>query len=315
VNKLFNYLPAIAGAALIIFLILSLSTVILNPFFSLENQSPGDERTWHYAFFLPESDSAFFTKIKEGALSAAETMDCSISFHDIDPQNLETASFLGVDGIGIYPYEKNEQIISNLLKIAEAGIPVIQIENEILRDESTFYIGTNNFESGKAIGKMAGKIDFETLYLNLIYSDKNPGVYADRNLIEMGLLSALEGRDIVLHTEKTSLNPLDAERLTYRLMRQGEPVDLIILTDPADTLVTVQAIIDMNKVGQLQVIGFGDDSRIMEYIDKKLVLGTIFRNPVRIGFNAVMTLNELNTMGYTSAYVDTGINVISGSDE
>ncbi len=291
--------------------------MLQSPFFSSDGTSTQPEKKYHYAFFLPAADYSFFRNLKDGAISAAETMDCSITFHAIDsnPESLKMAQFSGVDGIAIYPYEKNDEMIGNLMEIEAEGIPIVQIENEIMRNESTFLIGTNNFESGMAIGKLAMKTGKESLNIALIYSEKNPGLMSEENLLEMGLLSVLGGRIGNLHTEKTSLNPLDAERLTYELIRQSHEFDLIVLTDPNDTLVTVQAIIDMNLVGVVDIIGFGNYESIMNYINKGLVLGTIVRNPYRIGFSAVMALQEICSNGYTSAYVDTGITIISEGEQ
>lgn len=86
--------------------------------------------------------------------------------------------------------------------------------------------------------------------------------------------------------------------------------DLIILTNPSDTLVTVQALIDMNKVFSVQIIGFGENERIKEYIKKGIILGSIVRNPYQIGINAVLALDEINKSGYTSSFVDTGVTII-----
>jgi len=165
------------------------------------------------------------------------------------------------------------------------------------------------------VGKLARSSDREKLNITLVYSEKNPGLMSEGNLIELGLRSTLGERVGIFRTDVTNLNPLDAERLTYELLHQKPAVDVIVLTDPNDTLVTVQAIIDLNLVGSVHVIGFGENETIREYISKGLVLGTIIRNPFRIGFSAVMALQEISTNGYTSAYVDTGISVISGGGD
>ena len=290
--------------------------MIKSPFSSGDSSVSKDEKSNHYAFFLPAYDYSFFRKLKEGAQSASESMDCSITFHalDTDPLSFEMVPYSGIDGIGIYPYTKDQKTLDILADISKAGIPIIQIENEIIRDETTFFIGTNNFESGKAIGKLALKLEKRKLNVTLVYSDKNPGLMSEGNLIELGLISTLGDRKGKLQTEVTSLNPLDAERLTYDLMRQTPPIDVIVLTDPSDTHVSVQAIIDMNLVGTVHIIGFGEDDRIKEYINKGLVLGSIVRNPFRIGFSAVMALQEISNNGYTSAYVDTGISIITSDD-
>ncbi|MBI9102054.1 MAG: substrate-binding domain-containing protein [Spirochaetales bacterium] len=315
-NKFLKYLPPFFGVVFAVLLILTIKIMFQSPFFNSREETIKDEQRFHFAFFLPESDYSFFRNLKEGAESATESMNCSITFHSIDsdPVSLEMAPFSGLDGVAVYPYKNDEMMLKSLDNIVKAGIPIVQIENEILRNESTFFIGTNNFESGKAIGSLALNAKKDKLNIALIYSDKNPGLMSDDNLIEMGMLSVLGDRLASLETRKTSLNPLDAERLVYELMRKPDLPDIIVLTDPNDTLVTVQAIIDMNMVGEVQFIGFGDNESIKEYISKDLVLGTIVRNPYRIGYSAVMALKEICTVGYTSAYVDTGISIISEVD-
>ena len=313
-NRFFNFSPYIFASIFIIILFLALSTMLRSPFYVRENSENGEEKTYHYAFFLPASDHAFFKQLKEGALNATSSLDCSISFHelDTDPLSLKMVPYSGVNGIGVYAYQKDSATLADLSAISDAGIPIVQIENEIIRDEKTFFIGTNNFESGKAIGKMALQSGKEKINLALVFSQKNPGLMTEANLLELGLKSTLGYHLANVQKEQTTLNPLDAEGLTYRLIRQDPAIDVIVLTDPNDTLVTVQAIVDMNLVGEIQVIGFGDDKRIQEYINKGLVLGTIVRDPFLIGFSAILALQDINMNGYTSAYVDTGISIITG---
>lgn len=316
-NRFLKYAPYIFASIFIVVLFLALNIMFKSPFFFRYDSEDREEKTYHYAFFLPASDYAFFKQLKEGALSASLSIDCSISFHELDkyPLSLKMVPYSGVDGIGVYAYKEDSETLANLSTISDAGIPIIQIENEIVRDEKTFFIGTNNFDSGKAIGKLALKSKKEKINLALVYSEKNPGLMTEANLLELGLISTLGYRIANIQKEQTTLNPLDAEGLTYRLIRQDPAIDVIVLTDPNDTLVTVQAIVDMNLVGEFQVIGFGDDERIKEYINKGLVLGTIVRDPFLIGYSAVLALQDINTNGYTSAYVDTGISIITGNEE
>ncbi|MDP3130165.1 MAG: substrate-binding domain-containing protein, partial [Bacillota bacterium] len=166
---------------------------------------------------------------------------------------------------------------------------------------------------GKAIGRLALKSGLERFRIALVYSDKNPGLMADGDLLEMGMKSILEKRLSVLHSARTSSNPLDAEKLTNELIKSDDGFDLIVYTDTSDTLVAVQAIIDMNLVGSVQIIGFGDDPAIANYVSKGVVLGSIVRDPYGIGFNAVIALAKIKSSGNTSAYVDTAISVIEGA--
>ncbi len=291
--------------------------MVKTPFLSKESIDEVEEVKFHYAFFLPAEDSSFFSRLREGALDAASTRDCSISFHSIDsdPLSFEMARYSGFDGLGLYLYEKDRSKLQYLSEILGEGIPVVQIENEVIQGPGSFFIGTNNFDVGKGIGQLALDTGIDKLNMVLVYSKKNPGVMSDRNLVEMGIKSVLGEKLSVLSTEITSLNPLDTGMLVYDLLKKKPSIDIIVLTDPNDTLMTVQAIIDMNLVGMVRIIGFGEHETIKSYIKKGVLLGSIVRNPFRIGFSTVMALKELSTNGYTSAYADTGITILSGNNQ
>lgn len=313
-NKILKILALFFGLAFLVFLFLTIQLMLQTPFLSNKSSAEVKEVNFHYAFFLPPEDSSFFSRLREGAIDAASSRDCAISFHSIDsdPFSFEMARYSGFDGFGLYLYEKDRSKLQYLSEILGEGIPVVQIENEVIQGPGSFFIGTNNFDVGKGIGLLAQDIDKDNLNMVLVYSKKNPGVMSDRNLVEMGLKTILGDKLISLTTEVTSLNPLDTGMLAYDLLKKEPSIDIIVLTDPNDTLMTVQAIIDMNLVGRVHIIGFGEHETIKSYIDKGVILGSIVRNPYRIGFSTVMALIELSTYGNTSAYADTGITILSG---
>ena len=78
-------------------------------------------------------------------------MDCAVTFHSIADglSSFEMATYTGVDGIAAFIYEKTDRIADILKRIADAGIPVVQMKVKLLKAEHIF-IGTNSFDSGKA---------------------------------------------------------------------------------------------------------------------------------------------------------------------
>ncbi len=313
-NKIIKILALLFGISFIVLLFFSVRLLLQSPFVSENNKNAAEEKMYHYAFFLPAENSSYFSRLKEGAIEAAESRGCAISFHSIDsdPLSFEMARYSGFDGFGLYLYEKDRSKLQYVSEILKEGFPVVQIENEIIQGTDSIFIGTNNFDVGKGIGQLALDTGIDKLNMVLVYSKKSPGVLSDRNLVEMGLKTVLGNKLSVLNTEETSLNPLATGMLAYDLLRKDPSIDIIALTDANDTLMTVQTIIDMNLVGKVQIIGFGEHETIKSYIEKGVLLGSIVRNPYRIGFSTVMALKELNTNGYTSAYADTGITILSG---
>jgi ribose transport system substrate-binding protein len=310
-NRLLRFLTPLLAAVFIVLLILTVKYMLSNRFVA-DSTSSGERRSNHFAFFLPEADYSFFEALKNGAIDAAEVMDGAISFHPIDKDllSLEMARYTGIDGIAVYPYRESGDLSSAVQRIYESGIPVVQIENQLPNMPESVFIGTNSFDFGKAIGRLSLKSKTEDLNIALVYSDKNPGFLSYESLLEMGMKSILGRRVALFRSFKTSQNSLDAEKLAYELIKSEDDFNLIVFTDTNDTLVSVQAIIDMNLVGSVQIIGFGSDPAINAFIDKGIVLGSIVRDPYHIGYNAVLALTEKKENGYTSAYVDAGISII-----
>ena len=315
-DKILKLVTPLLGLVFLVLVFISVRLMISNRLLLSSQNGQADKLSYQYAFFLPESDNAFFASLEAGALDAAKALDCAVIFHTLAPDSLSLAmaSYTGVNGVAVFSYEKTEAMVANLEKILKKGIPVVQIENEVVNSPNTILIGTNSYDAGKSIAKIALGSEKPVLNIGLIYSDKNPALKADASLVEVGIKSILGDRLSRLYTEQTTFNPIDAEGIVYELLRRTPPIDIIALTDSNDTLVAIQSIIDLNLVGQVQIIGFGNEQTIKEYISKGVVLGSIIRNPVEIGYRAIAALKEMSTNGNTSAYVNTGINIITKNE-
>jgi ribose transport system substrate-binding protein len=280
--------------------------------------------SYHFSLYLPDNRNAFFTGIIRGAEQAAAEVDAAVSIHSIDPvkNELEMAAYTGVDGVIVCPYLEDGMARRYLNRLGARQIPAVIINHNVPNDQPWPFIGTNNFEVGRRIGMLAGKFGDEPVRLAVVYSDKAPGIYGERELVEMGITAALGDRlASPVMGLRTNLNPLDAEALLYRLFRPNPApqmeipaanINTIVFTDANDTIAAAQTLIDMNMVGRIRVIGFGSDQGIEDAIRKGVIACSIMMNPERIGYEAVRSLAALRRTGYTSASIDTGLEVIDG---
>lgn len=270
-------------------------------------------RSRHIAVFMPDGASLFFDRIRAGVATAAAQYDVAVSFHPIYPDAPEFAfaHHSGVAGMIIYPHLADNQTRRQLAQIDAAGIPVVLIEQGIADDVPWTFVGTNNFDMGRQIGEFIGELPGPTTHVAVVYSDKSPAAASEKELIELGITSELTDRlTAPIVRRQTGLNPLDAEELTYRIVRDEPEVRVIVFTDTNDTLAALQVIVDLNLVGTVQVVGFGVTDAILDYLDRGVLAATIAVNPQRIGTEAVRVLNELMTEGYSPGYVDTGVAII-----
>jgi ribose transport system substrate-binding protein len=283
--------------------------------------------SYHFSIYLPDNRNSFFTGIIAGAEQAAADFNAAISVHSIDPSGneLEMALYTGIDGAVVCPYLEDSIARRQLDRLGSMQIPTVIINHNIPNDKPWPFIGTNNFDVGRRLGQAAGSIIEGPVRLAVVYSDKAPGIYGERELVEMGITAALGNRLAAPIAElRTNLNPLDAEALLSRLFlgpaeytdrtrrERNSPPDfnIIIFTDSNDTIAAAQTLIDMNLVGRVQVIGFGGDPAVQENIRKGVIACSLVINGERIGYEAVRSLAALRETGYTSTSIDTGIEII-----
>lgn len=271
----------------------------------------------HFSLYLPKNRNSYFQDIMEGARRAAREYGAGLSIHTLDSDGvaLHMAAHSGADGIVVCPDIDDEIVFKKLIRLSEHAIPVVLVNHNIPADQPWAFVGTNNFDFGKKAGALLLREDLSAINLAVVYSEKSPAIFAERELVEMGILSAL-GRTLSTPVlgQKTDMNPRDAEKIVYNIVRNRPEINTLVFTDLNDTLAGTQALIDLNQVGRIQIIGFGSDPAILDFIQKGIIQGTLVVNPYLMGMQAVKALVELQTSGYTSTTVDTGIDVIHANN-
>jgi len=299
---------------------LSLSLIQVRQLLIQGKADPAGAPQYHFSLYLPDNRDAFFSEVILGAERAAAESSAVLSIHSIEPfrNELEMASYTGIDGVVVCPYLEDQEARRQLDRLTASGIPVVLITHNIPNEQPWPFIGTNNFDVGRKMGTIAGRASEarpgkDPVRLAVVYSDKSPGIFAERELVEMGISAALGDRlSVPIMGLKTGQNPLGAEEMIYQLLRTTPQINTIIFTDANDTKAAAQVLIDMNLVGRVQLVGFGNGPLIQGFIRKGIVAGSITVDPDRIGYSAVKALVDLKTGGYTSSSVDTGVGILDG---
>jgi ribose transport system substrate-binding protein len=289
----------------------------------------GTTLVYHFSLYIPDNRNSFFQGIIRGAEQAAAELDSAISVHSVDPakNELEIAAFTGVDGVIVCPYLDDDLARYQLEKLKAQQIPAVLINHNLPSDQPWPFIGINNFDLGRRIGLALSSRSGEKIRMAVVYTRKAPGIFTERELVEMGISASLGDRlSGPITRYRTSLNPLDAEALLLRIFRNpgirfentastdGVALNALVFTDSEDTIAAAQALVDLNLVGKIKIIGFGDDPGVLESLRKGIVSASVVMSPEKIGYEAVHSLADLRTIGYTSASIDTGIEIITGSE-
>jgi len=272
-----------AGLLLAGLLSLTAFLVSLSRSWQLYMFSPEPDTTlsYHFSLYIPDNRTSFFNGIIKGAEQAALELNSAVSVYSIDPakNELENAAFTGVDGVVVCPYLDSILARRQLEKLRSRQIPTVLINQNLTSDQPWPFIGINNFELGRRIGSILSGFP-GNIRLAVVYSDKAPGIYAERDLIEMGISASLGERlSGPIMTFRTNLNPLDAEALLaaiYRGSTERAFINTLVFTDSEDTIAAAQALVDLNLVGQVRIIGFGAEAGVIDNLKKGIITSEEF---------------------------------------
>ncbi|MHB8063614.1 MAG: substrate-binding domain-containing protein [Ruminiclostridium sp.] len=314
-------------AMLLLMLILITTAFILNRFHN-NNNLPDDKFVesvempdYHFVVIAPSSYDSFWSDVKKGAFKAAKDLNVAVEFNSPRFTNLEEelqylniAIASNVDGIATHVLDEEmfTPVINNAIK---NSIPVVTVESDAKNSNRIAYIGNNNYQVGSVGGKMIADATGGKAKVAIIlngYSSELGDV--SQNLRVTGFkdtISAYKGNVEVESIRTSGMGFFSAGEITNELITKNPEINAIFCTNPRDTLGTTQMVVDLNKVGQIKVVGYGSYKEVMRYIDKGVIYGSVVSNPIDMGYKSIKALVEIKKTKRTSAYVDTGVYAVT----
>lgn len=278
---------------------------------------------YHFIVIAQNTDDSYWQAVKEGCLDAAHVSNAAVEFNgprftnmDEQVKYLKMAIASRVDGIVTHVLD--EEVFTPLIdEAADAGIPVITIDTDAKNSKRKAFIGTNTYNLGSESGKLVleSKGDEANIAI-IINSFTGTSENVSQNLRVAGFKDALKNAPLaVIRTIQTSGTGLfSAEEVTRQILYNHPEIDTIVYTSAKDSISAAQIIVDLNKVGLVTIIAYGDVPEILRYIEKGVIYGTVTANPYEMGYESICSLIELKKNMMTSSYVDTGAKVITSSN-
>jgi ribose transport system substrate-binding protein len=294
-----------------------------NVFLNKDNGKPINETKadYHFVLIVQNTDDPFWQSFKKGAFEAAKDFNAAVEFNGPkftnvaeELQYLDIAIASKVDGIATHVLDE-EQFTPVIDKAIGAGVPVVTVEADAKNSKRIAYIGTSNFQLGVEGGKLLTKaVNSRAQVAVVLNSYGNDAGNVMQNLKIAGLMEAIKtsGKDINIKTIQTSqMGILSAGEITNDIINKYPDVNVIFCTSSEDTIGAAQVVVDLNRVGNITIIGYGDLPEILNYVDKGVISGTVVSNPVEMGYQSIKSLVEIKKKNRTSDYVDTGVQGVS----
>lgn len=293
----------------------------LNSAYSVNKENPDPK--YHFMIISNELNFSSGQAFIEGVHLACEEFNAVVEINEykrenIDEQlrNIEIAIASKVDGI-ILQGTPDERFIEKVDKAIEMGIPVITIFDDVVKSRRLSFIGVNSYELGNIAAEMAAKAVAYTGDMAIIFDGvEEAQVNTSKNLMESGIREGLKHYPNInikkIDTSKTGI--LGAGDITREIIRDFPSVNVIFSTNPTNTLGVTQAVIDMNKVGRVKIVGFGDDQEILTYIEKGIIDYSLVSDTKSIGYQCIESTIKHLENGSVSDFEDAEIYVIDNAN-
>ncbi|HEV3262655.1 MAG TPA: sugar-binding protein [Gemmataceae bacterium] len=270
--------------------------------------------------FISNNPYEFWTYARKGTEQAAKDFDVDVEFYmpplgKAEEQRQAIEDFLakGIQGIAISPNDAANQ--AEFLNGVADQIPLITQDSDLPAGSKRLcYIGTNNYDAGKAVGKLVkeavpdggkiviyvGKLDVQNAV------ERRQGVLdelagerdAHKEQLEKSEYPIKFGKYTLLDTMTDDAKEEKCKANVEATLAKESDVRCLIglwAYNPPAMLSAVRDAIKIGKVrkGQIALVGFDENQETLQGIEDGMILATVVQQPYKFGYEAVHLLSQL----------------------
>lgn len=289
-----------------------------------KDTDPGEEYEHHYAYICDDRDDNMYNAIYEEAVNASygsgnyiEFMGKNLTEDYEAPELLKIAVYAGMDGI-IFQADESQKT-KELINWADSmGVPVITVGRDNATSLRKSFVGFAYYELGKTFGEQILKNDTgaDAEVLVLTSPDANN---TSQNITFQGIMDTLNKAEALDRIRLKTLavsdaSAFEAEEAISSLIRGTELPDIIVALNEVNTTCICQALVDCNRVGDVQVYGFYTNDTILSSVEKNVIAATVTVDTKQMGRYCVGALSEFDAYGYVNEYMPADIYVINSEN-
>lgn len=330
-KKSSTYMTNLSVIAVIVMTIVTLASVFLYRALihrTMKLDSGGNTFfTYHIAMITESQSDPFWKNVWIAANKESAQMDACVewigqSFSEQLPlaTQLEIAISAKVDGILIQPDGSFE--IKRLIRRAiDRGIPVITVMSDAPDSGRQGFVGYNSYDLGQFYGQQVRILQMQTPnpYHAVVLFGGDIAESA-QNIIYSSLVESLEGSNVILNVLAIDNSTVFSAEEAIRELIVSSPSeassapDVLICLNATNTICAYQAVVDHNKVGEIQILGYYDSEEILTAVEKRIIQATVAVDANRVGAECVDTLMEYLQFSRTSDFTPVDLSVITASN-
>lgn len=284
----------------------------------------------YFALIANNDKADFWQDVYGGAKQSGETTGDYVEIFAQDmgidytlEERMDIAIASNVDGI-IVEGEDSALLQEKIDKAYANNIPVVVVGADVTESERISFVGISRYELGQTYGQQTcelanlilqerkengdNRTDLKVMVLISREEDKG------QNLLVSGIREEIAQFYILNNRIELQTYPVDdlgsfaaEESIRDIFMGKEDAPDILICLSEIYTTCAYQAVIDYNKVGVTNIIGYYDSETILNGIDKEIIYSTVSMDAEQMGHYSATALSEYLDMGYASEYftVDT----------
>ena len=121
----------------------------------------------------------------------------------------------------------------------------------------------------------------------------------DDTRIEMTLVSVDES------------NAFSVEESIRDIFMTSDIPDIIVCLNELTTTCAYQTVVDYNRVGQVDILGYYDSETILKAIERNVIYATVSIDTMQMGRSCVDAISEYHALGNTSQYFTADISLVN----
>lgn len=301
---------------------------------SIEDRKEYINYNRYYAMITSDDRADFWQSVYNGAREEGMTESAYVEFFAGDlgtrysmEERMEIAIAADVDGI-IVEGEDNDSLRSEIIKAGESGIPVVVINQDVAESDRISFVGIGRYDLGQTYGRQTCELAEKILQerneennegnsgkkLQILVLISQEADSNGQNLLMSGIreeIAANEAMENKIELDTYIIDDSGAftaeESIRDIFMGQDEVPDILVCLTEIYTTCAYQAVIDYNRVGITNIIGYYDSETTRAGVDKEVIYCTISMDTEQMGRYCVYALSEYLDMEHVSEYftVDT----------
>lgn len=281
--------------------------------------SKGEQPVYRVMVIVDGSDVDYVDQLRVGIEEATRSHRVAYELWDFDGDNkndaiidqFEIGVYSNVDGIVIQALEDDR--FDHVLEEANTKeIPVVTIETAIPKAERVSFITYNRYQIGTTIGKK-----LQTYYFNNnTYTGTVVMLNQNNTDLKDQAVGIKEGLGIYYDLEIRSLDDggrhlINAEELTLEVLSEYDDLVGIICNSSDESIGVIQALKEANALDRVEVVAFGNEDTILDYIDRDIIFATVVPDVHQLGVDVIENLVQYKNGGFVSTYQTINIDILT----